>query len=280
MKVTSVTLSRFSGDMQMADRATGTIQRYLASIQKFEDLLGHDLAEAGQEDIRHWVDLLRQRPIGASSLGLHYSALKFLYGRTLGQPEKVAWITIPKAKAPLPSILARVEVKRLLEGFTHARYRTFFTLIYATGLRIQEACMLETRDIDSMQQVVHVRDGKGGKGRMVPLSAKLYGILRAYYKHERPPHPWVFTSNAGHAICPDTARRALLCAAAASGIGKVVGPHMLRHAFATHLLESGTDLRKIQVILGHSSIRSTQIYTQVVASQIAAVRSPLEDLPD
>ena len=280
MKVTSVTLSRFSGDLQMAGRADGTIQQYVASVRKFEDLLGGDLAEASQEDIRRWVDLLRGRAIGASSLGLHYSALKFLYGRTLGQPEQVAWITIPKAKAHLPSILARVEVKRLLEGFTHARYRTFFTLIYATGLRIHEACQLETRDIDAMQQVIHVRDGKGGKDRMVPLSAKLYGTLRAYYKHERPPHPWVFTSNAGTPLCAETARRALLCAAAASGIGKVVGPHMLRHAFATHLLEAGTDLRKIQVILGHSSIQSTQIYTQVVASQIAAVRSPFEDLPD
>jgi site-specific recombinase XerD len=154
----------------------------------------------------------------------------------------------------------------------------FFTLIYATGLRIREACLLETRDIDAMQQVIHVRNGKGGKERMVPMRGKLYGLLRACYKHAQPPKPRLFASKLGGPLCPDTARRALLCAAAASGIGKVVGPHMLRHAFATHLLERGTDLRKIQVILGHG--RSTQIYTQVVPSQIAAVLSPLEDLPD
>jgi site-specific recombinase XerD len=264
----------------MANRAEGTIETYAASVRRFEEYLGNDLADASQEAIRRWVDHLREQAVGASRLGQHYSALKFLYARTLGQPEKVAWITIPKAKAHLPSILGQPEVQRLLDGFTTAKYRMFFTLIYATGLRIREACLLETRDIDAMQQVIHVRNGKGGKERMVPMRGKLYGLLRAYYKHAQPPKPWLFASKLGGPLCPDTARRALLCAAAASGIGKVVGPHMLRHAFATHLLERGTDLRKIQVILGHGSIRSTQIYTQVVPSQIAAVLSPLEDLPD
>jgi len=105
----------------------------------------------------------------------------------------------------------------------------FFTLIYATGLRITEASVLETQDIDSMQKVIHVRHGKGDKQRMVPMDGKLYGLLRAYYKHEQPPKSWLFASKSGGPVCPETARRALLCAAAASGIGKVVGPHMLRH---------------------------------------------------
>jgi integrase/recombinase XerD len=276
----SVSLCRFAGDLEMANRAHKTIQQYVASARRFEEFLGHDLGEASQESVRRWVDVLRQQAIGPSRLGLHYAALKFLYGRSLGQPDKVAWITLPHAKAPLPSILIKGEIARLLDGFTSAKYRMFFTLIYATGLRIQEASQLETRDIDVMQKVIHVRNGKGGKDRMVPMDTKLYGLLRAYYKHAQPAKPWLFTSLAGKPICLETARRALLCASAASGIGKVVNPHMLRHAFATHLLEAGTDLRKIQVVLGHGSIKSTQIYTQVAPSQIAAVRSPLEDLPD
>ena len=275
----SVSLSRFAGDLEMAGRAPKTTQQYVASARRFEEFLGHDPVDASQESVRRWVDILRQEAIGASRLGLHYAALKFLYARTLGQPEKVAWITIPKAKAPLPSILVKTEIARLLDGFTTAKYRTFFTLVYGTGLRISEACKLETRDIDVMQQVIHVRDGKGGKDRMVPMGGKLYLLLRTYYKHEQPPKPWLFASKSGGPLCADTARRALLCAAAASGIGKIVKPHLLRHAFATHLLEGGEDLRRIQVVLGHGSIRSTQIYTQVAPSQIAAVRSPLEDLP-
>ena len=276
----SVSLCRFAGDLEMANRAHRTIQQYVASARRFEEFLGHDLGEASQESVRRWVDVLRQQAIGPSRLGLHYAALKFLYGRTLGQPDKVAWITLPHAKAPLPSILVKGEIARLLDGFTSAKYRMFFTLIYATGLRIREASLLETRDIDVMQKVIHVRNGKGGKDRMVPMDTKLYGLLRAYYKHAQPARPWLFTSMAGKPICLETARRALLCASAVSGIGKVVNPHLLRHAFATHLLENGTDLRKIQVVLGHGSIKSTQIYTQVAPSQIAAVRSPLEDLPD
>jgi site-specific recombinase XerD len=264
----------------MANRAPRTILQYVGSARRFEEFLGHDLGDASQESVRRWVDVLRQQAIGASRLGLHYSALKFLYARTLGQPEKVAWITIPKAKAHLPSILAPAEIARLLGGFTTAKYRTFFTLVYGAGLRISEACRLETRDIDAMQHVIHIRDGKGGKDRLVPMGGKLYGLLRAYYKHEQPAKPWLFASKSGGPLCAETARRALLCAAAASGIGKIVNPHLLRHAYATHLLESGEDLRKIQVVLGHASIKSTQIYTQVAPNQIAAVRSPLEDLPD
>jgi integrase/recombinase XerD len=275
----SVSLSRFAGDLRMANRATGTIKQYLVSARKFEAFVGCDLGEADQESIRRWVDYLRLQSLSESRLGLHYSALKFLYGRTLGQPEKVAWITIGKGKVPRPVILTRAEVARLLESFTSAKYRTFFSLIYATGLRVTEASLLETRDIDAMQQVIHVRNGKGGRERMVPMNGKLYGLLRAYFKHERPPQPWLFASGAGQHVCLDTARRALLYATASAGIGRVVTPHMLRHAFATHLLEQGTDLRKIQVLLGHSSIQSTTIYTHVIASQIAAIRSPFEDLP-
>lgn len=278
MRAASLSLSRLEGDLRMADRAPGTIQQYTASIRRFEEFLGLDLPVAEQEAIRRWVDHLRLQPISPERLRCHYSALKFLYARTLGQPEKVAFLSMPRKDAPLPTVLSAAEVQKVLDGFRTAKYRVFFALIYATGLRISEASLLQTSDIDSMQQVIHVRNGKGGKERLVPMSPKLYGLLRTYYKHERPVRPWLFTSKTGHPLCHETARRALLCASAMAGIGKVVTPHMLRHSFATNLLEHGTDLRKIQVVLGHGSIRSTTIYTQVSPGQIAAVRSPLEDL--
>ena len=278
MKAVSLSLSRLEGDLRMADRAPGTIQQYLASIRRFEEFLGLDLPEAEQGSIRRWVEHLQGQPIGPERLRCHYSALKFLYARTLGQPEKVAFLSMPRKDASLPTVLTAAEVQRVLDSFLVAKYRVFFALIYATGLRISEASLLQTSDIDAMQQVIHVRNGKGGKARLVPMSPKLYGLLRTYYKHERPPAPWLFTSKAGRPLCHDTARRALLCAPAVAGIGKVVTPHMLRHSFATNLLEHGTDLRKIQVVMGHGSIRSTTIYTQVSPTQIASVRSPMEDL--
>jgi site-specific recombinase XerD len=278
MKAISLSLSRLEADLRMADRATGTIQQYLASIRRFEEFLGLDLAEADQGSIRRWVEYLQGQPIGPERLRCHYSALKFLYGRTLGQPDKVAFLSMPRKDAPLPAVLTVAEVQRVLDGFLVAKYRVFFALIYATGLRIREASLLETHDINAFQQVIHVRHGKGGKDRLVPMPAKLYGLLRTYWKHERPPEPWLFASNAGRPICHDTARRALLYASARAGIGKVVTPHMLRHSFATNLLEHGTDLRKIQVVLGHGSIKSTTIYTRVSPEQVASVRSPMEDL--
>ena len=278
MKTVSLSLSRLEADLRMADRATGTIQQYLASVRRFEEFLGLDLAEADQGSIRRWVEYLQGQPIGPERLRCHYSALKFLFGRTLGQPDKVAFLSMPRKDAPLPTVLTAAEVQRVLDGFLVAKYRVFFALIYATGLRIREASLLETRDINAFQQVIHVRNGKGGKDRLVPMPSKLYALLRTYWKHERPPEPWLFASKAGRPICHETARRALLCASARAGIGKVVTPHMLRHSFATNLLEHGTDLRKIQVVLGHGSIRSTTIYTRVSPEQVASVRSPMEDL--
>jgi integrase/recombinase XerD len=278
MQEISLPLSRLEGDLRMAGKAPGTIQQYLSSIRGFGAFLGQEMDQATADDLRTWVGHLRCQPIGAARLRCHYSALTFLYRKTLGQPEKVAFISMPHSDAPLPVILTPTEVQRVLGSFTTAKYRAFFTLIYGTGLRIREAALLHTHDLDATQQVIHVRHGKGGRERLVPLSRKLVVALRSYWMHERPTQPWLFTSKAGRPICHETARRALLCASAVAGIGKVVTPHMLRHAFATHLLEQGTDLRRIQVVLGHGSIRSTTIYTQVSAKEIASLRSPLEDL--
>ena len=279
MQAASLSLSRLERDLQMAGKAGGTIQQYLSSLRGFEAFLGQDASQGHQDDIRGWVDHLRRQPIGPARLRCHYSALTFLFRKTLGQPEKVAFISMPKSDTPLPTVLTPAEVKRVLDSFTTAKYRTFFTLIYATGLRIREASQLETGDIDAIHQVIRVRHGKGGRERLVPLNRRLYGILRIYWGHERPTRPWLFTSESGKPLCHATARMALLKASAVAGIGKVVTPHMLRHSFATHLLEQGTDLRKIQVVLGHGSIKSTTIYTQVSAKEIASLRSPLEDLP-
>jgi site-specific recombinase XerD len=176
-------------------------------------------------------------------------------------------------------LLSAIEVERLLAALDSARFRVFFTVVYATGLRLGEACRLETRDIDAARGVIHVRQGKGGKDRLVMLSARLYAILRAYWAHERPPAPWLFASRTtGRHLNADVARKAIKLAAARAGLEKKITPHVLRHCFATHLLEGGTDLRVIQVLLGHDSIRTTTRYAQVSTALISSTSSPLERL--
>lgn len=274
----SVALARLESDLKMAGRALGTRQQYLASLRRFEERIGKSADRATQEEIRTWVEYLQTQPVSPERLRCHYSALTFLFKKTLGRPEMVSFISMPRKDAPLPVVLAPREVKRVLECFLVAKYMVFFALIYATGLRINEARHLETSDIDALRGVIHVRHGKGGGQRMVMLSPKLLEMLRDYWRYDRPTPPLLFSTRNGKPLCAETARRALLCAAAMAGIGKVVTPHMLRHGFATKLLENKEDLRTIQVLLGHKSIQSTTLYTQVSASLIAAVRSPLDDL--
>ncbi len=278
MKAVSVSLSRLESDLQMAGKAPSTLQHYLSSVRSFEDFLGRDLALADPDDLRRWVGHLRGLPIGSQRLRCHYSALTFLYRKTLARPELVSFISMPRDEPPFRVILSRDEVQRVLSSFTVATYRVFFGLIYATGLRISEALALEVGDIDRTEGVIRVRRGKGGQGRLVMLSPRLHLALREHWWATRPPAPLLFASRGGGPLNAATARRALLCASAASGIGKVVTPHMLRHAFATHLMEAGVDLRRLQTLLGHTSIRSTTIYTHVSTHQIAATRSPFEDL--
>jgi site-specific recombinase XerD len=270
-------LSRFERDLGMAGRATGTIPQYVSSLRRFLEFLEGEPEMAEQEEIRLWVELLQRQSIGPERLRCHYSALKFFYGKTLGQPEKVAFISMPGRRAPLPTVLGLDEVRRLLDGFTTATYRAFAFLLLATGMRINEACMLDVADIDSAQMVIRVRHGKGDWERIVPLSVQLRDVLRSYYKlhrHRKPDGPQLFTNRHGGRICSPTATRALLSASAMAGLCKVVKPHTLRHTLATRLLEMGVDLRTIQVLLGHRSINSTTIYTRVAPGQIASLPNP------
>ncbi|MCA9599424.1 MAG: tyrosine-type recombinase/integrase, partial [Myxococcales bacterium] len=197
----------------------------------------------------------------------------------LGKPALVSFLSWPKDPVRLPVVLSAGEVSRLLDALATPRFAVFFTTVYAAGLRLGEACRLETRDIDAQRGVIHVRGGKGGKERLVMLSPQLLALLRAYWKRERPAAPWLFASRTGTHLAPEVARKALKRAAQQAKLDKKkVTPHVLRHSFATHLLESGTDLRVIQVLLGHSSIKSTTRYAAVSAKTITRTRSPLERL--
>jgi integrase/recombinase XerD len=230
MKAVSLSLSRLESDLKMAGRASSTIQQYLSSIRRFHECLGRDLADAEQEDIRRWVEHLQGQPIGAQRLRCHYSALTFLYRKTLGRPELVSFISMPREEPPLRVILTKDEVRRVLGGFTVAKYRVFFGLIYATGLRISEAAALEVHDIDRVGGVIRVRHGKGGRERLVMMSPRLHQTLREHWWNEGPADPWLFATDRGTPLCHETARRALLCASACSGICHAPDGAGRRHA--------------------------------------------------
>jgi integrase/recombinase XerD len=200
--------------------------------------------------------------------------------RTLGQPELVSFIKLPRRHSPLPSVLSLDEVNALLRALRHPRYQALAMVLYGTGLRIREAIALEVSDIDGSRGVIRVRHGKGDKAREAKLSDSLYEWLRRYWAQQRPPLPYLFASpKTGKLPRPATIRRALAQAAKEAWIKKRVTPHVLRHSFATHLLDEGTDVHVVRELLGHASIATTARYARVTRKRIRETPSPLDLLP-
>lgn len=267
-------------DLGLGGYSERTKKTYIQCIRMMAKHYRRSPSELRQPEIRAWVQHLLNRKQSTQRLRQHFAALRFLYGKTLGKPELVSFLSWPKDPERLPVVLSAEEVSRLLDALATPRMAVFFTTVYAAGLRIGEACRLETHDIDAARGVIHVRGGKGGKERLVMLAPRLLTLLRAYWKHERPRAPWLFASRTGTHLSAEVARKAFTSAVRTAKLGKKkVTPHVLRHSFATHLLERGTDLRVIQVLLGHSSIKSTTRYVSVSAGLLAKTKSPLERLP-
>lgn len=268
---------RMMQDLELAGYAPATRTRYITSISDLAAFHQRNPAELTQEELRQWVDhLTAPGKLGPQRVRMHFAALKFLYKKTLGRPSMVSFLSPPRDPKRLPVVLSTEEVARVLQAVVQLKYRVFCATLYATGLRVSEACRLETGDIDAERGVIHVRNGKGAKERLVGLSPLLLRLLRTYWKQERPPAPWMFASRTGKPLRAESVREALADATKHAGIQKRVTPHVLRHCFATHLIEQGTELRVIQVLLGHSSISSTTRYAQVSAGMISKTKSPLE----
>jgi site-specific recombinase XerD len=234
----------------------------------------------GIEEVRRFLlHLVEKRKIKPPTQQLYAAALKFLYAVTLGRPEVAVAIPLPKVRQNLPPILSGTEVEQLLEAIESIKYRTIVLTAYGAGLRIAEVCSLEVQDIDSKRLLIHVRKGKGGRDRYVMLSTRVLLALRTYWRATRPVGPQLFPGREpGTTISHAAVRAALREAAQRCKLSKRVTPHILRHSFATHLLELGTDLRVIQVLLGHGSIRSTARYTRVSQAHIGRTQSPADAL--
>lgn len=265
-------------DLNLGGYSPRTAETYVEAIKALEKFFDRSAEELNAQQLRAWMEHLQARGLGPSRLAQHIGAIKFLYGKTLGKPELVTFLSWPKRPRRLPAVLSEEEIAKLLAAVSSPSYRVLFTTMYAAGLRISEACALKTHDIDAARGLIHVRHGKGDKERLVMLSPVLLTLLRQHWRQHRPTPPYLFTNAKGKPLCPKRAWEVLCHAAEDAGIDKKVRPHMLRHSFATHLLERGTELRVIQMLLGHASIDSTTCYTQVSAGLIANTKSPLDKL--
>jgi site-specific recombinase XerD len=266
-------------DLALAGYVEGTQKLYVRSIGDFARFHGRSPGRLGGAEVREWVaHLTASGRLSPQRLRQHYAALRFLYVKTLGRPEVVSFLRAPRTVRRLPVVLSAGQVAQVLSAIAVPKYRVFCTTLYATGMRVSEAARLQVGDIDGARGVIWVRDGKGGKDRLVGMEATLLQLLRTYWHYERPAAPWVFASRNGTPLPAATVRKALHRAAKRAGIGQRVTPHVLRHCYATHLLEQGTELRVVQAMLGHASIASTVHYTRVSTTLMAAAPSVLDGL--
>ncbi|WP_240543634.1 tyrosine-type recombinase/integrase [Spirosoma foliorum] len=227
--------------------------------------------------------LVEKKRLSSSTLNIHINAWKFYQEKVLLRDKEFYEIDYPRQATKLPTVYSVAEVKAIFSATTSQKYRTLFMLVYATGIRLSEVAQLRLTDIDWMRRLISIRGGKGKKDRVVMLTAKLEKTLREYLNH----HTAIIGSHqtflfedleTGEPLANRTIQQVYSDTIYAAGIQKKGGIHTLRHSFATHLLESGTDIRYIQQLLGHESILTTMRYTHVTADKISTLRSPLDDL--
>ena len=272
---------RMTEDMQVRNLSPNTQLSYLQQVSLFARYFGRSPAVMGREEIRTYqVYLTNDKKLSPGSIHIAVAALRFLYKVTL----KRDWVLeevlpLPKKQQKLPIVLSPEEVQQFLNCVEHIKHRVILTTCYAAGLRISEAVHLKPTAIDSQRMVIRVEQGKGQKDRYVMLSPKLLDILRSYWLALRPKE-WLFPGDhPGQPITRNAVGQACERAHRLSGLAKPVTPHSLRRAFAVHLLEAGTDVRTIQLLLGHRSLATTARYLRIAASKVCATSSPLDLLP-
>jgi len=269
---------RMIDDMTLRNLSPTTQQSYVYAVAKFSRYFDRSPDLLGVEEVRAYQIHLAGQGLSWSHINQVSCALRFFFGVTLGRQEASARIVSAKEPKRLPVVLSADEIASFLQAVPGMRNRAALTTAYGAGLRVAEVAALKVGDIDSGRMVIRVEQGKGGKDRYVMLSARLLAILRAYWRLAKPTH-WLFPGrDPQRPVSTSVLQWACRTAAREAGLDKPVTVHTLRHSFATHLLEGGTDIRIIQVLLGHARLTTTAIYTQVATNVIAGTASPLDGL--
>ncbi|MBL8841998.1 MAG: site-specific integrase [Planctomycetes bacterium] len=271
---------RMEMDLKIGGYSPATRKIYLLYARNFVAFHRRSPEQMGGDEIRQFlVHLIDERGASRETILQARAALQFLYRVTLRRPVEVESLPAPRRIRSLPVVLSGSEVASLFEHLGDLKHKTILMVMYAAGLRIKEACHLRPEQVDSRRMVIHVHPGKGGFDRYTLLSPRLLAVLRHYWRIERPRSEWVFPARSrDHPTSTDSVRRRFHAAVRAAGIRKRVTPHSLRHSFATHLLECGTDVTVIRALLGHASIHTTQIYTRIRVEHLARTTSPFDVL--
>ncbi len=269
---------RMIEDMMVRNLSPATQQSYIYAVANFSRHFNCSPDRLSTEEVRAYQLHLIAQGLSWSHINQVACALRFFYGVTLGQKEAFERIVNGKDPGKLPPVLDRDEVVRFLEAVEGLRNRVALTTAYAAGLRVGEVARLKVAAVDSKRMLLHIEKGKGGRERYAMLSRRLLEILRAYWQRTRP-DPWLFPGQEpGTHVSIGALQSACRAARQRARIGKRVTAHSLRHSFATHLLEGGTNIRVIQALLGHADLATTARYAQVTANLIAGTSSPFDRL--
>jgi site-specific recombinase XerD len=266
----------FLQKLELKQYAINTAKTY---IQLFETFINHyeniDLKAIDENDIRTYLQKLVLQEKSHSYINQMINSIKFYYEVVLQMPNRFYSIERPKKRELLPKVISLQEVQTIIKNTNNIKHKCIVCVLYSAGLRRSELLNLKLEDIDSKRMVIIVKNGKGSKDRLTILSQTLLNDLRDYYLLWKP-KKYLFEGKPEQQYSPTSVVKIIKRAAKKANIRKNITPHMLRHSFATHLLENGTDLRYIQVLLGHNSSRTTEIYTQVAINNIKTIQSPIE----
>lgn len=276
---TSAKIESFTRWLRSKRYSENTIKTYTEALRVFLQFFSYkELDEIDNEDIITFNDeYILKKGLSASYQNQMVNAVKLFFQTVQNKRLDIEKIHRPKKSKTLPNVLSKEEVKAILEVHGNIKHRAMLSLIYACGLRRGELLHMKISDIDSKRNIVIIRQSKGKKDRIVPLSQRILEMLRDYFRACKPKY-WLFEGQAGEQYSEKSLQSVLKQALKKAGIRKPVSLHWLRHSYATHLLESGTDLRYIQELLGHNSSKTTEIYTHVSTKNLQQIKSPFDDL--
>ncbi len=268
-------LKQFKQELMVTGYSARTTKMYMIYVQKLLEHTQKMPAYIDKHDMIGFLASAREKNVSNSTLALMHSAAKFFFEQHLGI-KMLDEVKIPKKAKKLPSVLTVPELREIFKHTHPGRNRLLLQFIYSTGVRVSEAVKMKIQDVDFTNETAMVKSGKGNKDRIVVLSQKWSTFIKKYLKRKKTPSEYLFSKKNGKPISTDTVERIIRHASKRAGIIKRVTPHVLRHSFATHMLESGENIRKIQLLLGHANLSTTSIYTHVSNEELKKVQSPLD----